>query len=464
MFTITSRARHALSHRNASAAIFAFLLTLWVLSPARVLALAKFEPAKGCYIGAFIERDYTVQGDISAFEALTKRKHASYFTYVGYGQPFPKDWVDKVRKSGAAPHLAYEPNNGLEEVKDNAYLRNWARDAARAGCPIFLRWASEMNGPWTNYSKSAELYREKFRLMHKVMAEEAPNVAMVWTPFAEPQNAIAKYYPGDDAVDWVGVNIYSVYVNNGDPSRPAYAKDPLEWLQFIYDNYSGRKPIHISEFAATIRCKGTNADTVDFAIEKLNRFYNGIRERYPRVKSVNYFVWDTIRAKRANNNYSFLDDGRVLAAYRKVVVDPYFLSRVTYDPSRFSQNIKPGTTIKPGAPRRSGWAWADDDTIESSAAIAANLDEPYLRGVRDGDRMMDDLQLRVQLPLGMDVRGLIWQIDGRTVALTNTAPYRVTIERDRFEAGKHTARVIALERNSSSTQHISTEVEFEFID
>ncbi|HEX8835009.1 MAG TPA: glycosyl hydrolase [Abditibacteriaceae bacterium] len=435
------------------------LLGLALLTGAQVVVaqtLAKFEPAQGCYIGAFIERDYTVNGDIGVFEELTKKKHASYFTYVGYGRPFPKDWVDKVRRAGAAPHIAFEPNEGLDKVQDSQYLRNWARDAARARCPIFLRWASEMNGPWTNYSQSAELYREKFRLMHKVMSEEAPNVAMVWTPFAEPQRLIAQYYPGDDYVDWVGLNVYSVYVNNGDPLRPAHQKDPLEWLQFIYDNYASRKPVHISEFAATIYCKGTGTDTVDFAIEKMTRFYDGIRERFPRIKSINYFVWDTIRAKRANNNYSFLDDGRVLATYRKLVSSDYFLTKVNYDSARYSVTPKAGTTVKGKGQS------VDTEAFESVGAIAANLDRPYLRGIEDGDIFKDDIELRAQLPQGMEPRGLIWQIDGRTIALTNKSPYRVTVQRDRFAPGKHRAKVIVMQKNGLMAQQASPEVEFEF--
>ena len=171
------------------------LLLLWASCAHAVgPVLAKFEPPSGCYIGAFIERDSAVKGgNIAAFEELTKKKHASYFTYVGYGMPFPSDWVAKVKKTGAAPHVAFEPNNGLAEVKDSPYLRAWARDAARAQCPIFLRWASEMNGPWTKYGGNPSLYKEKFALVSKIMKEEAPNVAMVWTPFAEPAKFIPLY-------------------------------------------------------------------------------------------------------------------------------------------------------------------------------------------------------------------------------------------------------------------------------
>ncbi|RYG75361.1 copper amine oxidase, partial [bacterium] len=260
--------------------------------------LAKFEPATGCYIGAFIERDSAVKGNIPAFEELTKKKHASYFTYVGYGRPFPLEWVQKVVRNGGAPHIAFEPNNGLAEVVDGPYLRAWARDAARARCPIFLRWASEMNGPWTKarYGGTAETYKEKFALVSRIMKEEAPNVAMVWTPFAEPARFIPDYYPGDQWVDWVGINIYSVFVHDGDVKRPSGDEDPVAFLKFVYDLYAARKPIHISEFAATIWCKGTKQNTVDWAIEKTKRFYNALREEYPRVKSVNWFCLDTVQA------------------------------------------------------------------------------------------------------------------------------------------------------------------------
>jgi hypothetical protein len=231
---------------------------------------------------------------------------------VGYGRPFPSEWVEGVKAQKASPHIGFEPNEGLQHVIDNDYLRKWAREAKKADCPIFLRWASEMNGPWAKWSGDAALYREKFALVSKIMKEEAPNVAMVWTPFSEPQHLIEQYYPGDEWVDWVGLNVYSVYVHNGDPNQPAWQKDPVTFLRFIYDRYAARKPVHISEYAATIQCKGTGKQTVDFAIEKMKRFYTALTKEFPRVKSVNWFCLDTIRAGLANNNYSLVDDSRVL--------------------------------------------------------------------------------------------------------------------------------------------------------
>lgn len=418
--------------------------------------LAKFEPAKGCYIGAFIERDSYVAGNIPAFEELTKKKHASYFTYVGYGRPFPFNWVQKVARNGCAPHIGFEPNNGLSEVKDSPYLRAWARDAARAKVPIFLRWASEMNGEWgrkrygPNSSDYPGDYKAKWQLVANIMRQEAPNVAMVWTPFAEPTRNIPDFYPGDQWVDWVGINIYSVYVHNGDPKLPGADEDPVAFLRTIYDMYADRKPIHVSEYAATIWCKGTGKETVDWAMQKASRFYNAIRDEYPRVKSVNYFCLDTVKAGLANNNYSLLADGRMLGTYRQLVADKHFLSQVYFNPNEWKGPIKPGTTLGQGGVTLR--PESNDDILEMHAAIAATITEPFLRGLKNGDVIKGDLELWAQLPNHLDARGIIWQVDGRAVALTNTQPFRVTMPRERFIEGEHTAQIIVFGRDGSESR------------
>ncbi len=465
-----------------------FCLTpLLAVSAAWGAALAKWEPQSGCYIGAFIEREPTLHGDIEQFEALTKKKHASYFTYVGYGQPFPSAWVEGVKAQKASPHIAFEPNSGLQLVVDNDYLRQWAKAAAKAECPIFLRWASEMNGPWSwpKYGKEPALYREKFALVAKIMKEEAPNVAMVWTPFAEPQSLIEEYYPGDEWVDWVGVNIYSVYVNNGDPKQPAWQKDPVDFLRFVYERYAGRKPIHISEFAATIQCKGTGKDTTDFAIEKMTRFYTALSKDFPRVKSVNWFCLDTIRAGLANNNYSLVDNSRVLATYDKLVSDEHFLSYVEDNSDPKLALIAPATAHRKylaALPRNNGITPVKPDYVRSTAqpsvaqlafnddllankgVVAAAIDHPMLRGVAPGEIVNGDLNVRAQMPLGVQPRFIVWQIDGGVAALTNAAPYRLTVNAEilrlRYGPGRHTARLVVTTNDARNTEMQSPEVEF----
>ncbi|HLJ56681.1 MAG TPA: glycosyl hydrolase, partial [Chthonomonadaceae bacterium] len=187
---------------------------------ARLNTHAKYEPAVGCYLGAYIDFDATLTERVrdetgtahaspTAFEAVAGKLHAMYFFYMGYGKRLPLDWVRELARQGKMVHIALEPNRGLGEVRDDAYLRRLADELKQSGARVFLRFASEMNGKWTRYHGNPGLYRAKFRLVHDVMRKRAPNVAMVWCPYATPRWNITEYYPGDDATDWVGVNMYS---------------------------------------------------------------------------------------------------------------------------------------------------------------------------------------------------------------------------------------------------------------
>ncbi|AIS53445.1 copper amine oxidase domain-containing protein [Thermoanaerobacter kivui] len=293
--------------------------------------LSKYEPKKGVYLGAYVYQDTLINGDMKKFNEITGKKHASFFIYVGYGSPFPQKWIDQLKEVGAAAHIAFEPNNGLDQVKDDQYLRNFARKLKESGIPVFLRFASEMNGDWTAYSGNPKKYIEKWRLVHDVMEEEAPNVMMVWTVFTFPQSNILSYYPGDDYVDWVGVNIYNVVYHNNNINLKADHEDPLELLDYVYDTFSERKPIQISEFGATHYTITDGKYYVDFAIEKITRMYNGLKTKYPRVKSIFYFdVNNLVNAPQGRriNNYAITDDERILKTYSNLISDPYFLSDV----------------------------------------------------------------------------------------------------------------------------------------
>ncbi len=138
-------------------------------APAR---LAWWEPPHGCYLGAFLDRDERLgepfrdengqsHRDPAAFARLTGKKLASVFCYLAYGRRFPSRWVARLRAQGVAPYIAWEPNRGLDAVQDDAYLRGFADDAARAGCPV-LRFASEMNGDWTRYGGDPLRYKTKW--------------------------------------------------------------------------------------------------------------------------------------------------------------------------------------------------------------------------------------------------------------------------------------------------------------
>jgi hypothetical protein len=310
-----------------------------VLEVAKKNTRAKYEPDAGCYLGGYIEFDNTLKRkvidydrvarrDPAEFEERVGRRHAMYFFYVGYGRPVPLGWIRWLAAHGKFAHIALEPNDGLDRVRDDAYLRRLADDLAATHARIFLRFGSEMNGEWTNYH-NPQAFREKFRLVYSVMRKRAPNVALVWCPYATPIRNIPNYYPGDDACDWIGVNMYSVIYHDNNRNTPCEQEHPNDLLATIYNRYSARKPMMVCEFGATHYSDCDKQLRPDFAALKIGTLYDALPRLYPRVKAINYFDLST---DGVHNNYSVTDNPSVLEAYRRSTADGYFLSEAPTAP------------------------------------------------------------------------------------------------------------------------------------
>ena len=384
------------------------------VSPATT-PLAKFEPRYGAYIGAFVEYDTNVgHKNVAKFNSLMEKDHSIYFTYHKYGNPFPTGWAAQVKDTGAAVHLALEPNDGLQAVQDNAYLREFAREAKAFGAPIFLRFASEMNGNWVPWNGNPELYKQKFQLVAKVMREEAPNVAMVWVPNSAPIPEITKYYPGDAAVDWVGVNLYNVKFFNGDPKQPADQVNPNDLFEFVYNTYSAKKPIMIGEYGATHFSKAGNMDTTQLSMSKMRIMYEGMQLKYPRIKAINWFSCNTIThahsEARKLNNFSLTENPKVKSAYQQVIKNDYFLSQVVNGPTASTEASASRSIYKPlqnvsGVVQGASWVTTYD---------------PYISKV-------------------------VYKVNDQYLSESTTFPYNFTLDSTKLKKGKHTLNVIVFD-------------------
>lgn len=140
-----------------------------------------------------------------------------------------------IARGGYAPLITWEPwvsafDAYRGQVPDSslaliargtfdAYVREWAREAVRFGGPMFLRFAHEFSNPWygwsSGYGNSKEDFIRAWRHVHGIFREEgARNVAWVWNPYLAADTA---FYPGDEYVDWVGLDIFNFgpVVENG---------------------------------------------------------------------------------------------------------------------------------------------------------------------------------------------------------------------------------------------------------
>ncbi len=322
--------------------------------------LARLEPASGCYVGAFIDRDDNLKshhfngqthGDIPQFNQLVGKEHATFFMYRSYGRRFPTGWVEFCKKNGAIPHIAWEPAD-LAKVQDDAYLQGWVEAAKKADWPIFLRFAGEMNGAWTAYSQDPEEYKRAFRLVYQAF-REAPQVALIWCPNTVPASNIHDYYPGHEFTDWVGVNFYNVLYLDNDPQRPGEWIHPTDLLDAVYQRYSPHKPIAIGEYAATQESRLDAQPRPDFAVTKIGQLYSSLATRYPQVKMVNWYDCNNLRHARPGrqlNNYLVTSPPEVLSSYSSLVASGYFLGagerRSSVEVSTLGQEVEVGDEIQ----------------------------------------------------------------------------------------------------------------------
>jgi hypothetical protein len=294
--------------------------------------LAKHEPAFGTMLGGTVDRDPAINSVLSRVAQTYGKSYAMVLVYANWNEPLP--WmVNNAKAAGSALQVGWQPNQGLDAVLDDTYLRSFARSLKAYGLPVFLRFGGEMNGAWVEWYGDPVKYQEKWRLVTRVMREEAPNVAMVWSPNFVGDAPFADYYPGDDWVDWVGINLYHESTLNADATMSPMVNDiyyqaersnPLDKVKAIYETYASRKPLMLSETGFGWATRATGADHTAWAAATLKRFYGYAPLIYPRLKAISYFNVDIGFGK-----YVLSANPTMKTAFQQATASSWYLSSPT---------------------------------------------------------------------------------------------------------------------------------------
>ncbi|GGL02104.1 hypothetical protein [Deinococcus radiotolerans] len=390
---------------------------------------ARLEPAAGILLGRYAdEQALTPAGTLRVDPRLGTPLAVSfrYFTLraSGRGEAFPTRWVRAARQAGMAVHIALEPGLPLRQITEQTLIP-FAQAARASGTPIYLRFAGEFNDPANEWSRDPTLYRAKFRLVHDVMQRLAPNVALVWMPMSSRLDVIDRYYPGADAVDWVGLSVYATPFRNGNVRDSALNDSPLDALDVIYRRYACAHPIQISEFASSSRSGAQPATGyAAFAAAKLRELYWGAALKYPRVKNINWLDLNMLtspyvqpRPVTRRNDYRLLDSPEKLAAFRELLTHPAFLARPGSGAALTPRALP---TSVPGGTPHGGNLWIK--TVEAAARVTLTLDgQPVPVG--------QTLPYAFTLPatLGPGAHSLTLSVQNRqgAVILTRTSAFNV---------------------------------------
>jgi hypothetical protein len=216
---------------------------------------ARLIPSAGAYLGAYVApTSYTPDAEIAAVQSFQRTIGAPIplvHTYHPWYSPFPNAADQYFVRTGKVLLLTWGGNPDTKKIVAGDYdalIRERAEAVKRLGRPILLEFRHEMDRPnlqWVmhgpkNFIAAWNHVRAIFTRVG------ATNVGWVWCPtgWGFKKGRAQPFYPGNNEVDWVCADIYSV-----SPSQTLQeaAQPFLSWARHT------RKPVLIGEFAVAGR-------------------------------------------------------------------------------------------------------------------------------------------------------------------------------------------------------------------
>jgi beta-mannanase len=283
---------------------------------------AKVPPASGVLFGAFVGVGENSTADFENQERRIGRRWVIDNRFYS-----TEDWTERTQWSIAnkkIPLITWEPGAWkLDDIIAGTHdelFRAKATSLKDMGAEIFLRWGHEMNGNW--YAWSGEKnggaaggpakYIAAWKHMHDLFQEVgATNVVWVWNPLVTDVPSAAwnhwtNYYPGDEYVDWVGLDAY----NWGTSSTCCVWQSFPTLVDALYRDYAGKKPLMLPE-TSSAELGGSKAAWI-------REMHATLKTQYPEIKAL---VWFDINKE---TDWRVHSTPETLEAYKEMAHDPYF--------------------------------------------------------------------------------------------------------------------------------------------
>lgn len=171
------------------------------------------------YLGITLNGAPKDMGPVEKWTSLVGVKPNIITIYESFEDQFAASEIRNIYQYGALPILRWEPYklklSGIAAGEQDAYVTKFATAVRALNLPIALTFGHEMNGGWYSWgtgSTTPAEYVAAWRHLHDLFAKAgATNVIWTWTPNVVnpvPSVALRPLYPGDEFVDWIGMDGY----------------------------------------------------------------------------------------------------------------------------------------------------------------------------------------------------------------------------------------------------------------
>ncbi len=300
---------------------------------------AKNEPRSGIYYGTAFSGMPT-GGSLNTLIDSNNKTSSGELIYVIFEDEKMRDF-DWIFKRAVSNHsiveVAWNLKNEGESLKgvlsESAKIKDAANYLKGLGIPVILRFGAEMN-VWEKEANSSD-FIAAFQFVWKIMKQNAPNVAMCWSPnsISAAGKNYEMFYPGDEFVDWVGISLYSMkyFLGNKNQTESTQAiygtgnyANPLAQAKPIIDAYGSKKPIMFSECGVENYSVTNKEDLTSFAVPQMQLLYGYAPIIYPELKAMFYF--DKNFGDQSKNRFSIYDNDVVNRLYLTLTDNEYFIS------------------------------------------------------------------------------------------------------------------------------------------
>lgn len=243
------------------------------------------EEAKGCLIG-FFPGNEPEKAHLLEFEKAYGKKPAIVMFFVGWPHLINPSVLRDIREMNSIPLITWEPWNmeektaidydGLLEGKQEDYLRNFCSQIRAYQKTVWLRFAHEMNGnwyPWSGLRIGPEKYIRLYQYLRDFFKKEhCDNVKWIFSinkdSVPSENNHFSLYYPGDDYVDYIGVDGYNWGTTQSWSRWESFDELFGAVCRELSATYS--KPLLISEFSSTSQ-GGDKAKWIEEGLSSLKK-------------------------------------------------------------------------------------------------------------------------------------------------------------------------------------------------
>lgn len=293
-------------------------------------------PSSGAYLGSILDWN----GD-SVADQVERLGSPSAVYENDVSAPFLasdathlQQFFAQVKSAGALGAITVQPRVPLASFDDElaaSVVADLAEALPSEDEPVYVRFAPNMNGSWLDWGQDPAAYRSAFTAVADEVHATLPNAVMVWSPawggsypftpseaptgdrlaeldtnddgtFDAGDDPYAPYYPGDDAVDWVGLSLYhddsSTRLVNTVPAADELATRLGTDADGFYERFSAAtdKPLML-ETAAFFSASASGASEVDVKQGWWQQVFDAVAE--PEFEHIDVVLWKDAATTRA---------------------------------------------------------------------------------------------------------------------------------------------------------------------